>query len=88
MTLPAPAPPAAAPADVYAALMRFPYERWIAAPDAAAHVEHVGLSRDTLRLVIRTGRRRGLLRTRREPDRLGFSVMRIAETPRREDAST
>ncbi|SEE83654.1 hypothetical protein SAMN05216483_6718 [Streptomyces sp. 2131.1] len=74
-----PAPAAADTVNFYAALMRFPYEEWIPAAAAAAHVEDVGLPRETLRLVIRTGRRRGLLRTRREPDRLGFYVMRVVE---------
>ncbi|MFI8206691.1 hypothetical protein [Streptomyces sp. NPDC085937] len=77
-TSPAPAPAPAADASIYAALMRFPYEQWLDAPAAAAHVEDVGLPRETLRLVIRAGRRRGLLLTRREPDRRGFYVMRVA----------
>jgi hypothetical protein len=79
MTAPSPAPSAVDTTDFYAALMSFPYEQWIPAAAAAAHVEDVGLPRETLRLVIRTGKRRGLLRTRREPDRLGFYVMRVVE---------
>ncbi|MER7952000.1 hypothetical protein ABTY59_31880 [Streptomyces sp. NPDC096079] len=74
LTLPV---PAAAPVDVYDALMRFPLREWIPVPAAAEHVEGVGLPRETLRLVIRTGRRRGLLRTRRVDDAVGFYVMRI-----------
>lgn len=78
MTSPAPAP--AFSAEIDAALMRFPYQRWIAAPAAATHVEEVGLPREILRLVIRSGRRRGVLTTRRDPGQLGFYVMRVAET--------
>lgn len=74
-----PVPPPASAKGIDAALMSFPYEKWIPATAAAAHVEDVGLPRETVRLVIRTGRRRGLLRTRREPDRLGFYVMRVVE---------
>ncbi|WP_328491200.1 hypothetical protein [Streptomyces zaomyceticus] len=83
LTLPAPAATADQPVDVYAALMSFPLQEWIGAPAAAAHVEEVGLPRETLRWVIRTGRRRGLLRTRRVQDAVGFYVMRV-EGPRRE----
>lgn len=85
LPLPAPAPAAAEPADVLAALMRFPLEKWIGAPAAAGHVEEVGLPREMLRQVIRTGRRRGVLRTRREDDAVGFYVMRV-DTPRRKAA--
>lgn len=75
--------PAAAPApsaDIDAALMRFPYGQWIPAPAAAGHVQDVGLPRELLRLVIRSGRRRGVLTTRRDPGRLGFYVMRVADS--------
>ncbi|QFG13285.1 hypothetical protein SEA_GILGAMESH_93 [Streptomyces phage Gilgamesh] len=80
MTSPAPAP--TADADFHAALMSLPYEQWVPAPIAAARVEGVGLPREALRVVIRTGRRRGLLCTKRDPDRLAFYVKRIAATPR------
>ncbi|MEU9354965.1 hypothetical protein AB0D65_29220 [Streptomyces griseoloalbus] len=88
MTSPTSAPVPTADADFYAALMSLPYEQWIPAPVAAARVEGVGLPREALRLVIRTGRRRGLLCTKRDPDRLAFYVKRIAETPRPAAATT
>lgn len=71
------------PAGIDAALMRFPYEQWIVMPTAAAHVQDLGLPRESLTTVIRTGRRRGVLRTRKEPDRHLYYVMRVAETPHR-----
>ncbi|MFE6639501.1 hypothetical protein ACFVFT_38695 [Streptomyces tendae] len=78
-------PPASAAADTdfYAALRSFPYDQWIPATTAAARVESAGLPRDVLQKVIRTGRRRGLLRTRRDPEQLAFYVKRIAEVPHR-----
>ncbi|MFE1206355.1 hypothetical protein ACFW5V_32230 [Streptomyces sp. NPDC058762] len=76
MTSPASAPTAGV--DFYAALMSLPYDQWIPAPAAAARVEAAGQPREALRLVIRAGRRRGLLCTRRDPDRLAFYVKRIA----------
>ncbi|MEU2968980.1 hypothetical protein ABZ687_28885 [Streptomyces ardesiacus] len=76
MTSPASAP--TVDVDFYAALMSLPYDQWIPAPAAAARVEAAGQPRDALRRVIRVGRRRGLLCTRRDPDRLAFYVKRIA----------
>ncbi|MFF8696282.1 hypothetical protein ACF08W_29125 [Streptomyces sp. NPDC015144] len=71
------------PAQIDAALMRLPYEEWIVMPAAAAHVQELGLPRESLTQVIRTGRRRGVLRTKKEPDLRLFWVMRIAEEPYR-----
>jgi hypothetical protein len=39
----------------------------------------VGLPREILRLVIRTGKRRGVLRIKRVPDHVGFYVMRVSK---------
>lgn len=81
-----PASPAHAPvspAQIDAALMRLPYEQWIVMPTAAAHVQELGMPRESLTTVIRTGRRRGVLRTKREPDLRLYYVMRVAEEPRR-----
>ncbi|MFI5990316.1 hypothetical protein ACIBAC_00480 [Streptomyces sp. NPDC051362] len=86
MTSPAAAP--APSADIDAALMNFPYQQWIGAPAAAGLVQDVGLPRELLRLVIRSGRRRGVLTTRRDPDQLGFFVMRVADTCHRTAAVT
>lgn len=86
MTSHAPAP--ISPAVIDAALMRFPYEQWIVMPAAAAHVQDLGLPRESLTTVIRTGRRRGVLRTKKEPDQHLYYVMRIAETPHREAVVT
>ncbi|MFD9394968.1 hypothetical protein ACFWBB_30850 [Streptomyces sp. NPDC060000] len=71
------------PAQIDAALMRLPYDQWIVMPAAAAHVQELGLPRESLTTVIRTGRRRGVLRTKKEPDLHLFYVMRVAETPYR-----
>ncbi|MFF4902303.1 hypothetical protein [Streptomyces sp. NPDC001068] len=67
------------PSHIDLALMRFPHQQWIPAPAAAAHVENVGLPREILRLVIRTGKRRGVLRIKRVPDHVGFYVMRVSK---------
>ncbi|MER6616383.1 hypothetical protein [Streptomyces xantholiticus] len=83
--------PAAArisPADIDAALMRLPYDQWILMPTAAAHVKELGLPRESLTMVIRTGRRRGVLRTKKEPERHEVYVMRVAETLHPVTAST
>ncbi|MGW3627621.1 hypothetical protein [Streptomyces sp. NPDC000880] len=66
------------------ALMRFPYDEWIPMPDAARHVRDQGLPRRFLTTVVRTGRRRGVLRTRKTPE-VHF-VMRIHDAPRRQPA--
>ncbi|MGW4087001.1 hypothetical protein ACWEGS_28615 [Streptomyces sp. NPDC004822] len=71
------------PAQIDAALMQLPYERWVVMPTAAAHVQELGLPRESLTTVIRTGRRRGVLRTKKEPDLRLHWVMRVAEEPYR-----
>jgi hypothetical protein len=62
------APALVTAAEIDAALMRFPYEQWIAMPDAARHVAAQGLPDRALTTVVRAGRRRGVLRTRRTPE--------------------
>jgi hypothetical protein len=79
--LPAHAP--LSPAQIDAALMRLPYDQWVGMPDAAAHVQDLGLPRESLTTVIRTGRRRGVLRTKKEPDLRLCWVMRVVEEPHR-----
>ncbi|GAA2439081.1 hypothetical protein [Streptomyces glaucus] len=80
----APAPTA----GIDTALMQFPYEQWVLMPAAAVYVRNAGLPRERLTTVVRTGRRRGVLRTRRDPElRLTF-VRRITRTPYRESADT
>ncbi|MDI3102004.1 hypothetical protein QJ054_33760 [Streptomyces sp. AN-3] len=78
-----PAPARVSPAQIDAALMRLPYDQWVVMPAAAAHVRDLGLPSESLTTVIRTGRRRGVLRTKKEPDLHLCYVMRIAEEPRR-----
>ncbi|MFK0159096.1 hypothetical protein ACIQVK_44380 [Streptomyces sp. NPDC090493] len=73
-------------AQIDAALMRLPYDQWILMPAAAAHVQELGLPRESLTTVIRTGRRRGVLRTKKEPDLRLCYVMRVAEAPYRRAA--
>ncbi|OEJ21017.1 hypothetical protein [Streptomyces subrutilus] len=65
------------------ALMCLPYEEWIALPDAAEQLRARGLSCD-LANIVRTGRRRGVLRTRKS-DGADF-VMRTHDAPRRRAA--
>ncbi|GAA5070349.1 hypothetical protein [Streptomyces similanensis] len=78
--------PAPVPAPgIDGALMRFPYQQWIVMPAAAAHVRAAGLPRESLTTVVRAGRRRGVLRTRR--DQGDTYVMRIAEAPHRSPAA-
>jgi hypothetical protein len=76
------------PAQIDAALMRLPYDQWVVMPTAAAHVQELGLPRESLTTVIRTGRRRGVLRTKREPDLRLCYVMRVAEVPHRRVATS
>ncbi|MFJ4085001.1 hypothetical protein ACIP2Z_39410 [Streptomyces iakyrus] len=76
------------PAQIDAALMRLPYDQWVVMPDAAAHVQELGLPRESLTTVIRTGRRRGVLRTKKEPDLRLCWVMRVAEEPHRRAPTT
>ncbi|CAM5234790.1 hypothetical protein [Streptomyces griseomycini] len=67
-----------------AALMRFPYEQWIPMPAAAAHIQDLGLSRESLTTVVRLGRRRGVLRTRKDPELRLTYVQRIHDAPYRD----
>ncbi|MEV8344520.1 hypothetical protein [Streptomyces niveus] len=83
-----PAEPAISTAQIDAALMRLPYEQWILMPTVAVHVQELGLPRESLTTVIRTGRRRGVLRTKKEPDLRLCSVMRVAEAPYRKVAAS
>lgn len=71
-------PAADQPSPIDLVLMRFPHQEWIPAPAAAAHVENAGLPREFLRLIIRTGRRRGVLRIKRVPDHVGLYVRRVS----------
>jgi hypothetical protein len=80
MTSPATTRPSVSHEEINAALMRLPYEQWVEMPEAAAHVRALGLPRESLTKVIRTGRRRGVLRTRKVPELHETYVMRIAET--------
>lgn len=74
---------AAAPtADIATALMSLPYEEWVRMPVLAAQVRDLGMPCESLTWVVRTGRRRGVLRTRKEPERQETLVMRIAAVPR------
>ncbi|MDR3079535.1 MAG: hypothetical protein LBV60_01155 [Streptomyces sp.] len=66
-------------AQIDAALMQFPYDQWLVMQDAAARVQELGLPRESLTTVIRTGRRRGVLRTKREPVLRLSWVMRVVE---------
>ncbi|MFB6629918.1 hypothetical protein ACFCWY_08490 [Streptomyces sp. NPDC056362] len=82
--MPIPSTPALAPVSVNsidAALMRLPYERWTVMGEVSAHVRAAGLPRERLTTVVRTGRRRGVLRIRREPGHALTYVMRISLTP-------
>ncbi|MFI6142354.1 hypothetical protein ACIBCC_29710 [Streptomyces griseus] len=63
-----------------AALMRFPYERWIPMPDAAVHVRSEGLPGRVLTTVVRTGRRRGVLLVRRGTNEVA-EVKRVLPQP-------
>lgn len=65
------------------ALMRFPYQEWIEMHVAAGHVRDLGLPSQALTTVVRTGRRRGVLRTRREPGQRETYVMRVTLGPHR-----
>lgn len=67
--------------SIDAALMRLPYEEWTVLPEASAHIQAAGLPRERLTTVLRTGRRRGILRTRREDERALVYVMRVSPTP-------
>lgn len=71
-------------AGIDAALMQFPYEQWILMPVAAVYVRNAGLPRESLTTVVRTGRRRGVLCTKRDPELRLTYVRRIARTPYRE----
>ncbi|MEU5748267.1 hypothetical protein ABZ804_22345 [Streptomyces sp. NPDC047726] len=75
-------------AGIDAALMRFPYGQWIRMPAAAAHVRDLGLPCESLTTVVRTGRRRGVLLTKRMLEQREAYVMRISETPYRTTAET
>lgn len=65
------------------ALMCLPYEEWIGLPAAAAQLRAQGLPCDVAN-VVRTGRRRGVVRTRRTED--GQFVMRTHTAPHRQTA--
>jgi hypothetical protein len=56
------------PAELAAALQRFPYDEWIPMPDAARHVRDSGLPGQVLTSIVRRGRRRGYLLTWRTPE--------------------
>ncbi|MCG8971861.1 hypothetical protein [Streptomyces sp. CL12-4] len=75
-------------AEIDAALMSFPYEQWVVMPTAAAQVRRLGLPRESLTTVIRTGRRRGVLLTKKEPDLRHCYVMRVADNPYRRAPAT
>lgn len=60
-------PSSATAADIDRALLRLPYGEWIAMPEAARMVRELGLPHEALTQVVRTGRRRGVLRTQATP---------------------
>ncbi|NML55208.1 hypothetical protein HHL19_35210 [Streptomyces sp. R302] len=81
-----PRPPARAriPAErIDEALMRLPYEQWVLVPKVAAELRELGLPTNCLSLVLREGRRRGVLKTRTEPGQHQAFVMRIHQAPQR-----
>ncbi|MGW0033060.1 hypothetical protein ACWDXD_24990 [Streptomyces sp. NPDC003314] len=77
----APFSPSVSVNSIDEAMMCLPYERWTAMPEAAARVQAAGLPRERLTTVVRTGRRRGVLRTRKDPGHAVTYVRRITTTP-------
>ncbi|MFJ7004176.1 hypothetical protein ACIQU7_23420 [Streptomyces albidoflavus] len=63
-------------------LMGIPLGEWITMPDVAEYVRARGLPPRTLTTVIRAGRRRGVLRTKKDELHVRH-VMRVADTTRR-----
>ncbi|NEA53619.1 hypothetical protein G3I60_05465 [Streptomyces sp. SID13666] len=65
------------------ALMLLPFEEWISLDDVAA--QHISVDAQAATLLVREGRRRGVLRTRgKGPTQ---EVIRIYPNPRRHPAS-
>ncbi|MEU6756080.1 hypothetical protein [Streptomyces sp. NPDC046685] len=74
-------PPSATATDIDQALMRLPYGEWIPMPAAAQLLRELGLPSRALTTVVRSGRRRGVLRTLPTPS--AHLIKRVYDAPYR-----